>query len=170
MSTFDTDPAFEAPCDKEAMTLFLDGELSLSHQADFFGHLSNCAWCRQVMNGTLDFRRINREERFDVPPWSDDALYRRIEACRDRLLVSNRKHRRVPAWSVRTSMTVRSIVVVLVVVVLSTVIFASRFDNSRSGGVFASQEQIHFEIATDLSREPVYVFYPGVVVESQRED
>ncbi len=170
MNRLDTEAASKSVCDVAALMLFLDGELALSQQSDLFSHLSGCSTCRRVMNGTLDFRRITREERFDVPSWSDDALYRRVDACRHQYIASSTKHRRASAWSLRTTVSVRSIVIGLTIVVITTVLFVSRTGerNTSRGSSFA--EQVDLKGPSIGAGEAIYVFYPGLVIEGRRED
>ncbi len=155
-------------CENETLDLYLDGELPWTREADLFRHLSTCVTCREHLNGVLAFRRITRDEFVDVPPWADDRLLSRIEEHRRGVERTARLHARDSLWTARTTVSVRSLVLALGVFLLSLAVMTELTDNGR-GYVYFEQEYVRFDAGIPGPSE-VYVFYPGLTVEAERDE
>lgn len=151
----------------QELDLYLDGELPLSRESSLFRHLSDCSECRDYLNGALAFRRISREEFLEVPPWADDRLLARIENIRQMEEQTARLHARDSLWSARATISVRSLVLVFGAVLLSAVLLSGLGEESP-GYVVIEQERVRFDQTRSIVSE-VYVFYPGLTVEAERE-
>jgi predicted anti-sigma-YlaC factor YlaD len=151
----------------EDLDLYLDGELLLIHESTLFRHLSQCAECRDYLNGVLAFRRISREEFLEVPLRADDRLLARIEGIRQTEQKTARLHTHDSLWSARATVSVRSLVLAFGAVLVSAVIL-SGLGESSPGYVLTEQERVHFDQTPSIVSE-VYVFYPGLTVEAERE-
>ena len=161
-------PREEDTLHNEDLDLYLDGSLPLVREAALFRHLSDCVECRDYLNGVLAFRRVNRDEFVDVPPWADDHLLTRIEEQRKTSERTARLHTRDPLWSARTTVSVRSVVVAAGVVLLSALLLHGAPDTGR-GYIVIEQEAVRFDTRRPQPGSEIYVFYPGLTIEADRE-
>ena len=161
------DAAAEAfPADEERLNLFLDGELDDTRESALFAHMAACATCRQKLNAVLEFRRLIRDEHIEVPSWTDDRLFRRLEKIRP-VNSSPDRHRDRSFWTRKTTVTVRAAVLLLLLAASVSVVFDRRLHETPVGRVAGTQEFVDF--GTRSARlTPVYVFYPGLVIEESR--
>ncbi len=151
----------------ENLDLYLDGELPHSQESTLFRHLSQCAGCRDYLNGVLAFRRISREEFLEVPPRADDGLLARIEEIRQTEQKTARLHAHDSLWAARATVSVRSLVLAFGAVLVSAVLL-SGLGKPSPGYVLVEQEHFRFDRTPSIVSE-VYVFYPGLTVEAERE-
>jgi anti-sigma factor RsiW len=154
-------------CSETDVDLYLDGELPASREADLFRHLSICSWCRDCLNSVLSLRRINGEEYIVVPPWADDALLVRVDKRRREGRRTAQLHTNQSFWSTRTTVTIRSVIVVAGVVLVSAAYLTNQLASS-SAYVTVEQEHVRFIDPMPPLRSEVYVFYPGLTIEADR--
>lgn len=157
-----------AQCDVPDVDLYLDGELPSNREADLFRHLSSCGSCRAYLNGVLDFRRASRDEFVNVPPWADDVLMARVEAQRRSTARTARLHTRDPFWSASTTVSVRTAVLLLCAILVSTFLFAGSHKGD-AGYVYFEQEYVRFDNLWQQAGSEIYVFYPGLTIEAERD-
>ncbi|NNE47634.1 MAG: hypothetical protein HKN37_13350 [Rhodothermales bacterium] len=157
----------DSPCSESDVDLYLDGELPASREADLFRHLSTCSSCRDCLNSVLSLRRIHGEEYISVPPWADDALLARVDKRRRAGRRTAQLHTNQSIWSARTTVTIRSVLVVAGAVLVSAAYLTKQFA-SASGHVFVEQEHVRFIDPIPPLRSEVYVFYPGLTIEADR--
>ncbi len=143
--------------------VFLDGLTKDDDDAELFSHLARCAACRCRLNSLVEFRRLIRGERFEVPLWTDRELFHQIERQRAR---SVRTHRARRVDHVRTLARVGSAALAIAMSAILIGVLMPR-DDISFGSVSASQEVVEFE-TTLPPAAPVYVFYPGLVIEDSR--
>lgn len=155
------------PCEDESVDLYLDGEFPLEREAQLFRHLASCSACRTHLNGVLAFRRVSREEYIEIPPWADDELLVRIDARRRARERTSQLHTSQSLWSASTTVTVRSLVLVVAAVVLSAVLFVERIPST--GRIIVEQERVQFGNADTAPGSEIYVIYPGLTIEAERE-
>ena len=150
---------------EEVLNRYLDGLTGDEEDVVLFSHLSLCASCRRQLNAVLEFRRLTRGERFEVPPWTDQRLFKRIGAKRS---VGDRRDSAAldRRWSRRTKVSVRSAAMALAIACTLLVLLLDGAATHRTTTVFAVQERVDF--ADSEPPDPVYVFYPGVIVEEAR--
>lgn len=146
--------------------LFLDGVTKDDDDAELFSHLSRCASCRLRLNALVEFSRLVREERFEVPVWTDSELFGRVEmrSARNDLTVRNAWAHK-PAAPVRSRKTAGSLAAALALLLVAVALLPNK--SPRAGAVTAHQEAVSFE-AFQPSADPVYVFYPGLLIEESR--
>ncbi|WP_457654081.1 anti-sigma factor family protein [Rhodocaloribacter sp.] len=157
---------------EEALNLYLDGELSAEMQPFLFAHLSVCASCRRRFDAVLKFRRMSRQEYLAVPPSVDDAFFKKLARHKKVSLRVDRASDRRPLWNLRTPVTLRSAVIVAVVLFLIGVMLPGSTapeDQARTS-VLGEEERVEFvDLELPPSRfEAVYVFYPGLTIEAKQ--
>ncbi|MBT8398928.1 MAG: hypothetical protein KJO98_00490, partial [Rhodothermia bacterium] len=113
----------------------------------------------------VEFRRRVQAERFEIPPKTDAELFSRVGSRSSRPGLTRRN-----AWEQKRlgSMQSRATIGSLAGVVALLLIVVTMFSSEQiSVDDTAGQEVVRFETATP-SVAPVYVFYPGLVIEESR--
>lgn len=151
----------------EALTnLFLDGVTRDDDDAELFSHLARCASCRCRLNVLVEFRRLVQGERFEIPPWTDSELFSRIDRQSVRPdLTRRRASTNRPLATTRSLATAGSLAAVVALLLVVAALLPKK--DTLVGSVTASQEIVRFE-TIPISAAPVYVFYPGLVIEESR--
>ncbi len=163
-----------SPCPgamEEALNLYLDGELSSEMQPFLFAHLSVCASCRRRFDAVLKFRRMSRQEYLVVPPSVDDAFFEKLAQHKKVALRVDRASDRRPLWNLRTPVSLRSaLIVALVLFLVGVMLPGSTTYGDRAAEVLGEEERVEFvDLELPPSRfEAVYVFYPGLTIEAKQ--
>ena len=157
-----------ASCRNQDLDLFLDGELPGLREARLFQHLHECAACREYLSGALEFRRTSRDESFGVPLWADDKLIARVEAHSRLVQKKTRLHTRDPVWSASTTVSVRTLLL-LCGFIIATTYWSTRPADPETAQVYVEQEQVTQKEWWHQAATEVYVFYPGLTIEADRE-
>ena len=147
---------------------YVDGELSGDGQAGLFRHLAECADCRATLESVLAFRRFSRSEPMHVPPTCDAALMARLD------VLKRRDEERVDSGSLwDRTMHVgmgRAAAAVIGVFLLGAGLARPTNEIPLAPNISVGQESVEFRPAGTYWRvEPVYVFYPGVTVEAEKQ-
>ncbi len=155
---------------EEALNLYLDGELSAEMQPLLFAHLSACDTCRRRFDAVLRFRQMSRQEYLVVPPSVDDAFFEKLAQHRTMSLRVDRAADRRPLWNLRAPVTLRSALLVAIVLFFIGVMLpgSTTPENASSGKVMGEEERVEFADLelTPRRLEAVYVFYPGLTIEA----
>jgi hypothetical protein len=77
-------------------------------------------------------------------------------------------HRRAPAWKASTTVSVRSLLVGLGLALLSVAVLSDLMARS-DGYVVVEQERVRFDVQIPTTPSEIYVFYPGLTIEAERE-
>lgn len=153
---------------EEAVNLFVDGELPGDRQPEFFAHLAVCASCRHSIDSILKFRRIGRQEYISVPPAVDDAFFKRLAQHKSNGRRVNRYVDRDPVWRMHTRLSLRSVVMVSLVVFIAGLLIQVKSSTTEiPSSITGEVERIEF-IENAQQTEAVYVFYPGLIVEASK--
>ena len=182
-------PGINAPCPhgnvREALNLYVDGELPVEEQPALFAHLSACAPCRCQLESVLQFRRLVQAERVAVPPAADEAFMQRLAAHKKQRPEKPsdapiRARRRRPLAAAAAVAAVLALFVMGVLVRPQTAPDAARVAQPRvtssaastavessapppaTGRPAASQQAVRLQA--------VYFFYPGLTVEAERQE
>lgn len=149
---------------EEALNLFMDGELPYAEQPVLFSHLATCDRCRHVLSAQMEFRRINRQESYPVPPAVDEAFFHRLDEIKSRSRRVNRYMDRRPLWQNRAPVSLR------VATMAALVLFcAGLFFPQAAGQPFAVEPvEVKEERVEFYPLVPVYVITPGVTVEAPK--
>lgn len=169
----DTSPTFECGEELEnALHLYVDGELPFEQQPELFAHLAACDACRRTLSAVLTFRRMSRQEYVAVPPALDDAFFRRLEGVRRRVVRVDRAADRRPLWQVRTPVSLRGATTVALLLFLAGLMFPRAVGEPRHVDPYVEgvEERVQLQPPVPLRSETVYVFYPGLTVESTKLD
>lgn len=162
-----------SPATEEALSRFLDGELSFADQPPLFQHLAVCEPCRRQLDGVMAFRRIVREDNVALPPAADDAFLKRLAAHKRATDPPAPAAPRRPVWRRRTPVSPSTAVLVGAVVFLLGLLTPIKGTLSQPEAVLSwvkgEEELVEFDAAATV-REPaaVYVFYPGLTVEATK--
>ena len=167
--------------DTAAMALhsFLDGELPVADQSKLFAHLAGCESCRKELEGVMRFRRMSRVENLTVPPSLDAAMFKRLQKHKSMMKKIDRAQDRRPLWNTRTAVSVRATVVTAMLLFLTGLLIpgteftesVERPEYTAVGLVTGADEFIEFaDLDFRLNTSTVYVFYPGVTIESEQEE
>ena len=173
-TTFDhTEPQATScsPRQVEALSQYLDGELVFDQQPALFAHLAACERCRRTLAATMDFRRMSRQEVVSVPAAVDDAFFQRLDQLKHRTDRVTRMADRRPLWNSRTPISLRTASAVALVLFLAGFFFPQQMAKTTDGPppVEGVGERVEFAPLAPYRSEAVYVFYPGLTVEAQRE-
>lgn len=168
-----TGAAEEAPTPAEShwgllVGEYVDGELSGDGQAMLFRHLAECSDCRATLDSVLAFRRLSRSEPMHVPPSCDATLMARLD------VLKRRDDQRVDSSSLwDRTMHVglgRAAAAVVGVFLLGAGLARPANELPATTSISVGQESVEFRPAGTYWRvEPVYVFYPGVTVEAEKQ-
>jgi len=163
-----------APCDpqlEEALSLYLDGELSFEEQPVLFAHLAACDPCRRTLAATMDFRRMSRQEVVSVPAAVDDTFFQRLDQLKHRTDRLDRSADRSPLWNSRTPVSLRTATAAALVLFLVGFFFPQQVAESGDASISVEgvEERVEFSPASQYRSEAVYVFYPGLTVEAPRD-
>ena len=162
-----------------ALHSFLDGELPVADQAKLFAHLAECEACRRELEGVMRFRRMSRVENLTVPPSLDAAMFKRLQKHKSTMKKIDRAEDRRPLWNTRTAVSVRATVLTAMLLFLTGLLipnteFVEQIERpvyQVEGMVTGADEVIEFaDLDFRLNTSTVYVFYPGVTVESEQEE
>ena len=167
LNTMATGAASCSPEWEEAVNLFLDGESDASEQPAMFSHLAECPDCRRRFQAVLAFRRLSRVEVVSVPPVVDAELMERLD-----ILLKRRSDDGSDARSLWTSHARVGVAraAALVVGVFLLGVGMAHVSEPADIRVSAMQERVELggmEILRHV--EPVYVFYPGIIIEADRQ-
>lgn len=165
-----------AGCDQieEALNQYVDGELASARQSALFQHLATCDECRKTLEAVLAFRRMSRLEKIAVPPAVDATLMERLAQHKKRNALVDRRVDRNPLWETRRPISIGVAVVACVAVFLAGIFISSDGEGSAKDAVPESviegfQEVVNFDKPEAQTSEAIYVFYPGITIEAQRE-
>lgn len=152
---------------EEALSLYVDGELSLEAQPILFAHLASCEACRRTLAGVLEFRRLSRQEVIAVPPAVDDAIMERLAKRKSALDRVDRAADRRPLWQARTPVSLRAAAVVALVVFFLGLLIPHRAapPAPTTSEVQGEEERVRFQERIRVA-EAVYVIYPGLTIEA----
>lgn len=162
-----------APCSdamEEALNLYIDGELPFGEQPLLFAHLSTCDHCRRIMGSMLEFRRMSRQEAFPVPPAIDDAIFGRLNQVKKRSNRIDRYWDRRPLWQTRASVSLRAAALVAVMLFSAGLMFPQDVGApvAVTTPVFVHEDHVVEYTPSPIQQSVMYVFYPGLTVESTR--
>lgn len=153
---------------REALHLYVDGELPTGEQPALFAHLSACAACRGLMESILQFRRMSRLETTTVPPAADDAFFQRLAAHKERrpAAAPAAPRDRIGAhWAAPMAATA-------VAFLLLAAVFNAAPASQGSPLVTGEEERVELPEAplppAFADGQAIYVFYPGLTVEASR--
>ena len=175
----------DAPClcgdFREALNLYVDGELPVEEQPALFAHLSACASCRCQLESVLQFRRLVQAERVAVPPAADEAFMQRLTAHKKQRPEKPsdapiRARRRRPLAAMAAVAAVLALFMMGVLARPQTAL-----DSTQEGRSRASSTAIEGSASSPAKRSPdaprpavrlqaIYVFYPGLTVEAERKE
>ena len=145
--------------------MFLDGELSQTVLPEFFGHLTACASCRDLMNAMMDFRRMSRHGAIHVPPQADEAILSSLEHAKKRSNQRDRYYERRPLWQAQARMSLATCVILALAFFFSGIKVAYDVNVGRPLQPLQTQQAPEpFTTETRLGFN--YVWHPGLVVES----
>ncbi|MEM8559519.1 MAG: zf-HC2 domain-containing protein [Bacteroidota bacterium] len=147
---------------EELLNLYVDGELPFEDQPALFAHLADCADSRAQFNALMAFRTASRQEHLPVTPAMDAAFFARLDqAKRTRPHApATRAEDRRPFRGLKRRVSMRT------TLVLSLVLFAVGLLSARTPEPEVPPRPV--QIVGDT--EPVYVIYPGITVEDDREN
>lgn len=148
---------------EEALNLYIDGELPVDAQPEFFHHLASCESCRRFMSVMMDFRRMSRCEGLVVPSALDNAFFKMLDKSKKRSRRRDRYADRRPLWQVRGTISLRT------GLLFAVMLFGAGLLFPHTAGI---QSKARLELR-ELSGEPgsqhvMYVFYPGLTIEAAR--
>ena len=152
---------------QEAVHLFLDGELRLGAQTDLFAHLSRCGACRGIMNAMMEFRRMSRQEVIHVPSAVDEVVLAGLKQSKRRRSRRDRYYDRRPLWQSRVTFSLRAGMAFAALFFALGVLLPYQTRTPRSPVFVAEQEDDQRLRSARLG--PLYVWYPGLLVEAQRD-
>jgi anti-sigma factor RsiW len=173
-SAFKNTESGATPCDprlEETLNHYLDGELTFDQQPVLFAHLAACDPCRRTLAATMDFRRMSRQEVVSVPGAVDDTFFQRLDQLKHRTDRLNRSADRRPLWNSRTPISLRAASALALVLFLAGFFFPQHISDSLEVplGVEGVGERVELPPVPPFRSEAVYVFYPGLTVEAQRD-
>ncbi len=157
---------------EEAVNRYVDGELPVAEQAALFAHLSTCASCRSLMESVLQFRRMSRLERIAVPPAAGGAFLQRLAAHKARRPLDDRPVRRASRRPQRAAGVAAVGVLLLAGLWLanqSAPPLAPLLVTSETERVEMAPQHPAASADSPPARKALYVFYPGLLVEAERE-
>lgn len=164
-------PGGQATCGplQEAMlNLYVDGELEPDREPALLAHLDACRACQAQHDALLAFRRALGEEPLVVPAALDAAILARATAARKKphpytaarraedrqpLAAMRRRHRWGTGW-----------VAIAVVAAVALGTWLARPTPEPAAPIVQQRPQ-----EETLETAPVYVIYPGLTVEDDRE-
>lgn len=161
-ATESTGPFEGCPEGEETLHHYVDGELPFEEQPVLFAHLSACPHCRMLLEGVLQFRRMSRQERIAVPPAADEAFLKRLACHKANRPSAERRPRR--------ALFRRVAVAVAVVLFLVGVFFPLQAGEESASVATAVEEEQVAPPAFEPTRAALYVFYPGLTVEAERDE
>ena len=152
---------------EDLVNRYVDAVLPSGEEPALFSHLADCESCRRLLDSVLLFRRQSRMERLVVPPEVDAGLMLLLERKRKESLVEAEHHERSPVWKRNFNLS-RGTAAVLAFLLVAVGFTLPRVpaDNQLVPLVIGHQEYVSL---LGSRSEPVYVFYPGVTVEGERE-
>ncbi len=158
---------------EEIVNLFVDAELESSKQPALFNHLADCQSCRCLLDSAMLFRRQIRTERNAVPPDVDAGFMLLLEKKRQENELENASHERRPVWR-RNLYISRGSAALLAVLLIAIGFTLPRVPaiQQESPLIIGHQEYVDLNRlggAEQSLSEQVFVFYPGVTVEVERE-
>ena len=159
-----------APCGPlaEAMlNLYADGELEPARVPVLEAHLAACPACQAQLDATLAFRRALREEPLSVPAAVDAAILARATAARRRpapYTAARRAESRQPLASVRRRRQAGGWVAIGVVLAVAFGTWLARPEPAPAVPIVQQRQE-----AETLETAPVFVIYPGLTVEEDRD-
>lgn len=161
---------------EEALNQYVDGELSFEAQPGLFAHLAACSECRRTLEAVMRFRRMSRQEGLSVPPGVDEAFFARLAAHKQAGRPVDRAADRRPLWQARAPISLRSAVMVAVLVFVTGLLMPKHGGETTprlsAGAAYVEgiDERVEFLEPVVLRPEAVYVFYPGLTVEADKEE
>jgi predicted anti-sigma-YlaC factor YlaD len=158
---------------EELVNQFVDAELATAEQPRLFAHLAECETCRQLLDAAMLFRRQIRAERSAIPPEVDAAFMTLLEKKRKENVVEDALHERRPVWrrNIYISRGSAALLVVLFIAIGFTLPRVSSMDHTVPV-VIGHQEFVQIpepEAGSEFIPEQVFVFYPGVTIEGERD-
>lgn len=147
---------------------YVDGELSGDGQAGLFRHLAECADCRSTLESVLAFRRLSRSEPMNVPASCDAALMARLDVLKRR---DEQRADSGSLWDRTMHVGIgRAAAAVIGVFLLGAGLARPANEIPMAPDISVGQESVEFQPPGTFWRvEPVYVFYPGVTVEAEKQ-
>lgn len=154
---------------EELLHSYVDADLAIADQPKLFAHLAECESCRLQLDSILLFRRQIRLERIVVPAEVDASFMLLLEKKRQESTVESVKHERRPVWR-RNLYLSRGVATLLALLLVAVGFTLPRVPvvHDVTPVVLGHQESVDL-IESGTRSEPVYVFYPGVTVEGERE-
>ncbi|MEL6705209.1 MAG: zf-HC2 domain-containing protein [Bacteroidota bacterium] len=147
------------------LDLYVDGELSFADQPALFAHLADCTACRAQFNALMAFRVAARQEHLPVTPAMDAAFFARLDqAKRTRPHpAATRAEDRQPFRGLKRRVSIRT------ALVFSLVLFAVGLLTAQPAEPEPSAVPVRIVDDADPA-EALYVIYPGITVEEEREE
>lgn len=155
--------------EEELLYSYVDADLAISDQPKLFAHLAECESCRLLLDSVLLFRRQIRLERIVVPAEVDASFMSLLEKKRQESDVGAVHHERRPVWR-RNFYLSRGVATLLAFLLVAVGFTLPRVSDGSDviPVVLGHQESVDL-IESGTRSVPVYVFYPGVTVEGERE-
>lgn len=148
---------------------YVDADLPSSEQPVLFAHLAECRACRSLLDSILLFRRQLVNERIVVPPDVDAEFMQLLEKKRQEVNLESERHERRPVWRRNVYLSRGSAALLAVVLVVIGFTIPRVPEMSDVSPVIIGHQEIVSLIESGSHSQPVYVFYPGVTVEGDRE-
>ena len=160
-------PGACGPGREEAVNLYADGELEAAEQPGLFAHLAACSGCRRHLEAVMAFRRMSRCESLLVPATVDAGLMKRLDAVTHRRPENTARS----LWAVPLRIGFGTAAAMVAVVFLLGAGLTAGRSHPRTASITAHQERFEPQAVNTFWRvEPVYIFYPGLIVEAEKSD